>query len=70
MQKVLLLRYSEIGLKSPRTKRSFVKKLKSNIKLALQQNQIADYQVIYEEGRFFIKSSQIELAALVIKKIF
>lgn len=65
----ILIRYSEIGLKSKQTRRRFENKLVQNIKSALR-NEFAEYSDIRKEfGRIFIETPGREILK-ILPKVF
>jgi thiamine biosynthesis protein ThiI len=60
---LIIVRYGELGIKSPRVRRRFEKKLISNIKASL------DCEVEIHQGRIFLYDTNLELAIENLKKI-
>jgi thiamine biosynthesis protein ThiI len=66
----VLVRYGEIGLKSPGVRRHFENLLHRHIKVFLQRKEISYSKIIRERGRFFIHTSQPQEAAEASARIF
>jgi len=60
MDKVILVRYGEIGLKSSPVRRQFEKKLISNIRSALERNGVKGFRVYRQGGRIFLNPNENE----------
>ena len=58
MHSVVLIRYGEIGLKSPIVRRNFEKKLRRNFVTQIRSTKIPFEKVVYDLGRFFIYTSK------------
>jgi thiamine biosynthesis protein ThiI len=69
MDHVILLRYSEIGLKSRPVRRRFENILISNIRSGLEAEGI-DFKIKRGYGRIFIETKQIRKTSEVLKRIF
>ncbi|GAB4316052.1 MAG: tRNA 4-thiouridine(8) synthase ThiI [Methanobacteriaceae archaeon] len=61
--KLIIIRYGELGIKSPRVRRRFEKKLISNIKNVVEGN------ISYKEGRLFLNPEDYDNALEKLKKI-
>ncbi|MBM4240211.1 MAG: tRNA 4-thiouridine(8) synthase ThiI [Euryarchaeota archaeon] len=62
--KLIIVRYGEIGIKSPKVRRRFEKKLISNIK------SIIDCEIQLDQGRIFLYPMDLNRALESLKKIF
>jgi len=68
---VVLIRYGEIGLKSPIVRRNFEKKLRRNFVTQLRSTNIPFEKVVYDLGRFFIYTSKpFEISRFVSNYVF
>lgn len=70
-EKIILVRYGEIFLKSEPVKRMYTKRLKENIKAGFKEAKIKS-EIIKTRGRIFIKvsASKIEKACSVLERTF
>lgn len=66
----VLIRYGEIGLKSPGIRRHFENLLLKYIKVFLARKEIPYSKIIRERGRFFIHTSQPQEAAETAARVF
>jgi len=60
----------EIGIKSAWTRRTYEKRLIQNIKATLKHHNIPYENIIRQQGRIYIKTSQAKKAALKLTKVF
>jgi len=60
----------EIGIKSAWTRRTYEKRLIKNIKATLKNHNIPYEAVIRQQGRIYIKTSQVRKAATKLTKVF
>lgn len=60
----------EIGIKSAWTRRTYEKRLIRNIKATLKHHNIPYENIIRQQGRIYIKTSQAKKAALKLTKVF
>ena len=60
----------EIGIKSAWTRRTYEKRLIRNIKATLKHHNIPYENIIRQQGRIYIKTSQTKKAALKLTKVF
>jgi len=67
--KVILIRYSEVGLKARATRKRFIKTLVNNIKNALSNRKIS-FKIKSEWDRIYVYTDQINSSLDVLKKIF
>jgi len=65
----IVVKYSEIFLKSCYVYSSFEKILISNIKTGLKENSIK-FKILRERGRIFIETKQVKKAIKILKRIF
>lgn len=63
-QRPIIIRYGEIGIKSPRVRRRFEKKLISNIKNLMKGH------ILLKQGRMFFYPENYPEALILLKKIF
>lgn len=66
---LILIRYSEIGLKGKLTRKNFVKILTKNIKNCINKEGI-NPEITIERGRIFLKTKNIDLTLKKLQKIF
>lgn len=66
---LIIVRYSEIGLKADFTRKTFENILQKNIKNALKKEKIV-FTIDKTRARFFVNTSEIKKTISVLKKIF
>lgn len=66
---LILIRYSEIGLKGKQTRKNFLRILVRNIKNTLKENKINNV-IKSERGRIFLETKQIKKSLNLLSKIF
>jgi len=70
MPNVIIVRYGEIGTKSPKTRRWFESILLNNIKEALLSEGIEYKNVFAKHGRIIVKTNKAEKSVEVLKRVF
>ena len=70
LETVIVRLGGEIGIKSAWTRRTYEKRLIKNIKAALKHHNIPYENIIRQQGRIYIKTSQAKKAALKLTKVF
>jgi len=71
-EKMILVRYGEIALKSEPVRRRYEKRLKENIRAGLKEAKIKDFKIIRTRGRFFVQAptKSMNKACKVLEKVF
>ena len=70
MYGVVIVRYGEVAVKSPRVRRRMERALLESLEFALERAGVRSYELRREGGRVFVETDQAEAAARALARVF